>query len=105
MLAEFDAARQIAMPIWDGLPEGTKDWYEDFFVLPFEEIIDIDENGDDFFDGPHFYVSFRPDGSPPFRDYWPHKLEANGYSRRSPQSDALRVEHFARREGSEDEEE
>ena len=38
-------ARAAAMEIWNALPEHTRAWYEMIAVLPYENILDIDEKG------------------------------------------------------------
>lgn len=43
--------------IWDALPEKNKFWFLVYAILPFENILDIDENGDDWFDKPHIYTT------------------------------------------------
>jgi hypothetical protein len=68
-IRQFDAARTEAMAIWDALPEANRAWLEEWLVLPYEHIIDIDENGDDWFDGPHIYVTEFDPARGPFREY------------------------------------
>lgn len=65
-----DAERMEDMRQWDQFPEGNKGWLEVMQVLPYDSIIDIDEDGDDFFRGAHIYVAqFSPEGAGPFADF------------------------------------
>ncbi|MFC6792969.1 restriction endonuclease [Methylobacterium komagatae] len=68
--------RTDTMQKWDALEEKNKGWLETFFVLPYDRILAIDEDGDEFFSHPHVYVApFGERG--PFADYCPIKLENN----------------------------
>lgn len=58
--------RNQAMKVWDALPPSEKAWLETRLVLPYENIIDIDEGGDEFFHSPHVYVSVSPSNDSPF---------------------------------------
>lgn len=97
-----DSARQICMPFWDALPAQNKAWLENFFVLPYEDVIDIDENGDEWFHGPHIYVAeFSPQRGP-FRDYVRIKLATVSQfgSRNADPDPAKRVQRFPREGGA-----
>jgi hypothetical protein len=55
------AVRARISEFWDALPAGEKAWYSCEAVLPYENIIDIDEKGDDWFGEPHIYtIEFVP---------------------------------------------
>jgi hypothetical protein len=90
--------RSPAMEIWQAFPKQNQAWFELLLVLPFENIVDIDENGDDYCGKPHIYtVEFRePLG--PFREYTLRSLETTGtFSSRSARADEVkRVEKFPR---------
>lgn len=65
----LDTARSEDSRQWDELPQKNKGWYELFLFLPYDTIIDIDEEGDEFFRWPHVYVQpFVPDARGPFAD-------------------------------------
>jgi hypothetical protein len=51
------AARSVAMDLWDALSPDSKAWYQVIAVLPYENIVDIDEKGDECFGGPHIYTT------------------------------------------------
>jgi hypothetical protein len=93
-----DVARMEDFRQWDGLPEANKAWYELKLVLPYESIIDIDDDGDDFFDGPHIYVPpFVPEGNGPFADFKRASLSTIGHWGRSCRDDdEKRVKVFPR---------
>lgn len=74
----FAAARSEAMTIWDVLPEKNWAWFEMWLILPYESIIDIDEKGDEWFEGPHIYVNDFDPVRGPFREYCRLKLATIG---------------------------
>jgi hypothetical protein len=54
---DLDELRTETFGIWDALPEKNRFWFLVYAVLPFENILDIDENGDDWFGKPHIYTT------------------------------------------------
>lgn len=56
------AAIQKIMEPWNKLPDKNKAWFESWGIVAYEEIIDIDEHGDELVEGPHVYVPFEHDG-------------------------------------------
>jgi hypothetical protein len=87
-----------AMAIWDALPEGARAWLEEWLVLPYESVIDIDEKGDEWFDGPHIYVAEFDPVRGPFRDYRRVKLATTVQwaPRQADPDPKTRVEKFPR---------
>lgn len=86
------------MDIWDKFPEKNKAWFEVEHILPFENILDIDDKGDDWAEIPHIYTTaFHPENGP-FRPHVSISLETiERYARRYGQSqDDKRVEKFPR---------
>jgi hypothetical protein len=70
---ELRAERVKAMEVWEKLPEQNRAWFEIFCVLPYENVLDIDKDGDDYFEAPHVYTTeFQP--PQPFRTYNPISL-------------------------------
>jgi hypothetical protein len=53
-----------ASDVWHAFPEENKAWLRVYGIVPFNEIIAIDDVGDDIFDGPHIYLSFDPARGP-----------------------------------------
>lgn len=66
----IDQARVEAMALWEALPEQNRAWFEHHIILPYENILDIDEDGDEIFRNPHIFVSDLSGVPPgPFRRY------------------------------------
>lgn len=90
--------RSREMQIWDALQEDTKGWFEVNVVLPYDQIIEIDLEGDeDLFRGPVIYTQpFQHGDRPPIADYSFVTLAVNG-SHRSAEADMTkRVKKFGR---------
>jgi hypothetical protein len=93
-LQEISDARTAAWAIWDTLPEKNRAWLEEWLILPYENVIDIDENGDEWFNGPHIYVSEFDLVRGPFRDHCCAKLATSAqHANPAPET---RVVKFAR---------
>jgi hypothetical protein len=91
--------RVAASEIWNALPENNRAWFEILHILPFENVLDIDDKGDDWAEIPHIYTTaFHPTNGP-FRDYVRHSLETIiRFARRSaPSDEENRVKKFPRR--------
>lgn len=87
---------------WDALPQEKKAWFELNLVLPYENVIDIDADGDYFFEGPHIYVGeFVAAENGPFADFHTISLRTIGYSRRSCAADEDKRLHVFPRRGDE----
>jgi hypothetical protein len=63
---EASAARSTAMSEWDALHESTRAWYEILAVLPYDNILDIDEKGDEHCQSPHIFTSAFGERNGPF---------------------------------------
>ena len=95
-----EAVREIyskAMQKWDTLDQ-NKAWFEEFVILPYENILAIDETGDEFLSGPHIYVGRFERESGPFLPGRLTKLESAGrFSEKTCDPDPdKRVEIFER---------
>jgi len=91
--------RSAMMDIWDKFPEKNKAWFEVEHILPFENILDIDDKGDDWAEVPHIYTTaFHPENGP-FRPHVSISLETiDRFARRHGQAeDDKRVEKFPRK--------
>ncbi len=87
------------MDVWNALPEHTRAWFEIEHILPFENILDIDEKGDDWVEIPQVYTSeFHPENGP-FRPHVAISLETiDRFSRRyGDADDRNRVSKFPRK--------
>jgi len=61
------ALRQRVYAFWDALPEHNKAWLEISGVIPYEDILEVDDLGDDWFEQPHIYVSFQHHECSPYK--------------------------------------
>lgn len=75
---EREAGRQEALLIWESLPENNRAWLERFLILPYGNILAIDEGGDEVFEGPHVYTIPFTRLRGPFSDYERITLVAGG---------------------------
>ncbi len=91
--------RTTAMEIWNSLPEENKGWLTVYVVLPYEHILDIDEQGDEYCGDPHIYtVPWRSEHGPFTDDTW-FELKANGRRERRVEPDPEnRVQKFPRKD-------
>lgn len=98
LIRKHDEARAEGMAVWNALPERNRAWLQVWKVLPYEDVIDIDEKGDDWFEGPHIYVADFDLKRGPFRRYTHVKLAtADQWSSREAQANPkTRVAKFAR---------
>jgi hypothetical protein len=89
--------RSEDMRQWDSLEEKNRAWYEHKLVLPFEHIIDIDPDGDEFFPSPHIYIASMPPSKGPFTRSF--ELETIGHSPQRARPDSKTRVHFFPRVG------
>ncbi|WP_157815943.1 restriction endonuclease [Spirosoma pollinicola] len=54
--------------VWNALPDNNKANYKEYGIIPYENIIDIDEAGDQYFEGPHLYLMPYDGAKGPFKD-------------------------------------
>lgn len=54
--------------VWASLSENNKATYKEYGIIPYENIIDIDETGDQYFEGPHLYLMPYDSTRGPFKD-------------------------------------
>lgn len=64
---------------WDKIPEQSKGWFSVESLIPYDNILAIDEDGDEYVHGPHIYTSFTQEFGP-FDDGQYHELSSIGYS-------------------------
>jgi hypothetical protein len=50
--------------VWQEIPEQNRAFLEISRVVPYDNILAVDEEGDNHFRGPHFYISFTPQDGP-----------------------------------------
>lgn len=49
---------------WDTFENKNKAWFELFGIISYDDVIDIDADGDDIFDSPHIYCRFEGTSGP-----------------------------------------
>lgn len=62
-----DERRAAIYQFWDEIPKPNKAWLEIVGIVPFENIFDIDDIGDEWVQAPHIYATFGPGASGPFK--------------------------------------
>jgi hypothetical protein len=87
------------LDIWDKFPEHNKAWYEIEHILPFDNILDIDDKGDDWVEIPHIYTTAFQPGRGPFLQNVSISLETvERFGRRFRQAvEESRVQKFPRK--------
>jgi hypothetical protein len=89
--------RQDSWQIWADLPENNKASFEEILILPYENILAIDEDGDDWFNGPQVYTTvFEPNKMEPFRPYVIQTFVTNTERRLSDLDEKHRVKKLPR---------
>lgn len=78
-IARGSTSRQEAMDVWDELPEGQRGWYERVACIPYEKVIDIDENPRDHDDLKQVYIDFFDETYGPLVGHRWSQLSRIGY--------------------------
>ncbi len=95
---EWHQARVEADKIFSNLDEKNKAVYELVHILPYENILDIDEKGDEIFDRPHVYtVPPDPHFGPYLKGAYQSLYTIVGERRDAEGSDETRIKVFPRR--------
>ncbi len=92
-----DEKRQTIYEFWNQIPEANKAWFEVLGLVPFEDILDIDDLGDEYVQAPHVYAPFTSGRRGPFKGFIAEVETIGQLSRRSfyPQEMTdSRVEYF-----------
>lgn len=93
-----DAYRAKIWEAWDKIPETNRAWFEVIGIVPFDEILDIDELGDEHVRQPHIYVPFVRAVEGPLKHFYAEVETIQQWNARSfsPASrDDGRIEFFA----------
>lgn len=75
--------RHAIYEFWSKIPEANRAWLEVVGVIPFDDIIDIDEIGDEYVQAPHVYAPFCLHEKGPFKF---HRATVEVIDRWSPRS-------------------
>ncbi len=82
---------------WSALPKTNQAWLEVHAAIPFEDVLDIDELGDEYFESPHVYASFVDSKGGPFKSWYAKVETIESYNARTlyvPGKDVGRVTVF-----------
>lgn len=82
---------------WSALPKANQAWLEVLAVIRYEDILDIDELGDEHFSNPHIYAAFGDRRQGPFTDFYVRVETVGGYGSRVlwvPDRDVGRISVF-----------
>lgn len=78
-----DEKRRTIYEFWNKIPEPNQAWFEVVGLVPFEDILDIDDLGDEFVQAPHIYAPFVPGASGPFKGFIAEVETIGRWDRRS----------------------
>jgi hypothetical protein len=59
-----DEKRGEAYRVWEQLPEQNRAWLDVVGIVPFENVLDVDEIGDEYIEEPHIYAPFNGPNGP-----------------------------------------
>lgn len=77
-----DEKRHHVYDYWSKIPEKNRAWLEIITLIPYERIIEIDGDGDTYFNHPHIYVELSQDGGFFEKEYKAVLKTAGGLSSR-----------------------
>jgi len=92
-----DEKRQAIYEFWSKIPEMNQAWFEVVGVVPFEDVLDIDDLGDEYFQAPHVYVPFASGTRGPFKRFIAEVGSIGRWDRRSYYPEQIqdgRIAHF-----------
>jgi hypothetical protein len=64
-----DVRRQTIYELWNQIPEANRAWLEVVGLVPFEDVLDIDDLGDEYVQAPHVYAPFASGKRGPFKSF------------------------------------
>lgn len=80
---QSDGSREIIYAFWSNIPDNNRAWVEVVGIIPFDDVLDIDDLGDDYVQAPHIYAIFTPGKVGPFRRFNATVETINQWDRRS----------------------
>jgi len=89
--------RNDIFQFWNNIPEANKAWLEVVGIVPFDDILDIDELGDEYVRVPHVYAPFAPGRYAPFKGFIANVETGGRWGQRSfsPQKESDgRIKYF-----------
>ena len=78
-----DEERQNIYEFWNKIPEANQAWLEVVGLVPFDDILDIDDLGDEYVQAPHVYAPFAPGKRGPFKGFIAEVETIGRWNRRS----------------------
>lgn len=78
-----DEKRAMIYEFWNQIPETNRAWLEVVGIVPFEDILDIDDLGDEYVQAPHVYVPFASGKRGPFKGFLAKVETISQWERRS----------------------
>ena len=94
---EREEKRRTVTDIWNGFEDEEKGWIEVKLVLPYDSILDIDDDGDDVSELTHVYVVPHMDLEALYSDHVYLELTGISGGREIDPDRGNRVEKFPRR--------
>jgi len=94
-----DEKRAAIYEFWNEIPEANQAWFEVVGIVPFEDILDIDDLGDEYVQAPHVYVPFASGKRGPFKRFLAEVETISQWDRRSFYPHEItdgRIEYFPR---------
>ncbi|CAM4331032.1 restriction endonuclease [Stenotrophomonas maltophilia] len=64
-----DKRRAAIRDFYDTIPKANKAWLEIVGLVPFEDVLEIDDLGDEFVSAPHVYAAYKPGPRGPFKGF------------------------------------
>ncbi len=92
-----DEKRQAIYEFWYKIPEANRAWFEVVGLVPFEDILDIDDLGDEYVQAPHVYAPFASGRRGPFKGFFAKVEPISRWDQRSfhpVQMTDGRIEYF-----------
>lgn len=92
-----DEKRQTIYEFWNKIPEANRAWLEVAGLVPFDDILDIDDLGDECVQAPHVYTPFTPGRRGPFKGFIAEVETIGRWDRRSFYPDTMtdgRIAYF-----------
>lgn len=68
--SNHDGTRSVIYEAWDNLPEQNRAWCFVYGVIRYEDVLEVDEIGDDCTEHPHMFVNWKKDKQHPFALRW-----------------------------------
>jgi hypothetical protein len=62
-----DETRQAVYEFWSNIPKPNQAWLEVVGIVPFDDILEIDDLGDEYVETPHLHVPFASERGDPFK--------------------------------------